>query len=164
MSPLRRASAAIVLGVQGFQAEQFEAALPPDRRVSAYAFINQRNILYSLEVFRLNTSVFYRDSVDPHIYLNFPMGHEQLMHWADEVELASGGAYLIAPFGPKPMVVSAWASLNRLRYRMRSATSPVNALTDVVLPGSHHYGSPYSLGRGSVCVFSMQLGKVGRGG
>lgn len=156
-----RASAAVVLGNQGFQAEQFVETLPHDRRVSLYAFMNQNNLLYSFDVLRANTSLFFDGAVSRHYYLSLAMGHHKLLQWAYEEDIEPDIAYLVAPFGPKPLVVGAWAAMQVLYYRVRRDKVMPKPIVDLVLADTHHYGSPYSLGRrGPSAYFSMPRTEV----
>lgn len=157
LGAFRRANVAITLGGQGFHAEQFVSALPPDRSVALYAFLNRDHVPYSLEVLRANTSLFYAEAINSHLYLSIEMGHDKIVHWANQTEMHEDCAYLLAPFGPKPLIVSSWIAMRSLQRQARSKSLSTRTLIDAALLGSHHYGSPYSLGRSGISIFSLEV-------
>jgi hypothetical protein len=157
-----RLHAALLLGRQGYQGQQFAASLSQPRSLDVYLFMNRYELMHSLEVVRANAPIVNSGSVNLHYHLTVEAGHAKLMAWAETVAVEARAAYLIAPFGPKPLAVSAHLAVQSMSERMGSAENDVRV--DTVLLSSHHYGTTYSIGLRHVSVFELDdVGILARG-
>ena len=151
---VRAVHAALFVGRQGFDAKQFVEALPDSKVINVHVFMNRENVLHSLEVIRANAPILIESAFNIHYYLTLSSGHEKLIRWAQGCPLEEKTAYLIAPFGPKPLVISAWLAATEIQRR----GSKVNGLfTDIVLLREHQYSTTYSLGYKSLCAYEINI-------
>lgn len=153
-SRIRAVQAAVFIGRQGFDAKQFVAALPDNRIVNVHVFMNRENVFHSMGVIRANAATLTDPSVNVHYYLTLTSGHEKLVRWARECAIEENTAYLIAPFGPKPLVISSWLASRELQRR---GQDKAGVLADVVLLGEHQYSTTYSIGFKSISAFNLDI-------
>ena len=151
---IRAVQSALFIGRQGFDGKQFVESLPDSKVVNVYVFMNMENVFHSLEVIRANAPILVDPALNIHYYLTIPSGHEKLLRWARECPIEENTAYLIAPFGPKPLVLSAWLAAREIHQRSRKIN---DLLTDVVLFSEHQYSTTYSLGFKSLSAFELDM-------
>jgi len=137
------ARAVVLPSRQGFESRQFIEALPPTKHVSVHLLVDRENPFHSFQVLRANTAVVNDTALSLQYYLTLQAGHEHLLQWARECPIEPDTAYLVAPFGPKLVLVSGWLALGIVQQRCADAN---NTVCDVVLLSGHQYNTTYSLG------------------
>jgi hypothetical protein len=153
---VRAVQASLFIGRQGFDAKQFVESLPDSKLINVHVFMNRENVLHSLEVVRANAPILIDHSLNIHYYLTLPSGHEKLLRWARECPIEDNTTYLIAPFGPKPLVLSAWLAVRHIEQRIQHSHKE-NLFTDVILLGKHQYSTIYSLGFRSCAAYELDF-------
>lgn len=153
------AEAALFLGRHGSDALQFIEALPADKRVNVFAFLNRSELFRSLEMLRANVPILSGGdtAIEIQYYLSLSSAHNKLLNWAKGCQLHENRAYLVAPFGPKPLLISALAAVDILRARLR-VEGVSQSVCDIALLSAHHYGTTYSVGSGGLSIFRWERG------
>lgn len=153
------AEVALFLGRHGSDALQFIEALPADKRVNVFAFLNRSELFRSLEMLRANVPILSSGdtAIGIQYYLSLSSAHNKLLNWAGGCQLHENRTYLVAPFGPKPLLISALAAVDVLRARLK-AEGVSGSVCDVALLSTHHYGTTYSVGSGGLSIFHWEPG------
>ncbi len=136
----------VVCGRQGFDTRQLLDMLPFPRHISARILLERFNLHPSLEVLRANVQVLTASRIDIQYCLSIDSGHQQIMQWANKVDLSPTNAYLGAPFGPKPFAVSAFLAVQQIEARFKAAGIATPKVLGTISLSGHQYNSPYSLG------------------
>jgi hypothetical protein len=142
-------------GRQGFDAKQFVDQLPASRHVRVLAFMNRRGVLRSLDMLRANSSILVDSAFEVTYYLTLREARSRLLDWASIVPLRDRASYLIAPLGPKPLVLCGAEALDIVRGRLAEAHIRGSG-ADLVVLGSTDYVSTYSEGSGDLSIFDWE--------
>jgi hypothetical protein len=152
----RNVQASVFVGFQGFDAKLFVDSLPPDKNVTVFALINRNDPLHNLQVIRANAPVITDQDLNISYYLTLRSGHEKLINWAKSCTVdPNTDAYLIAPFGPKPLTISSYMAIKILKRR--AGRKKAGFLMDLVLLSVHQYSTLYSLGYHRTSVMEFEL-------
>lgn len=150
-------NAALSLGLQGFEAIQFSELLPNNSNLSLFILMQNDDPLTSLEVIRANVSIVTQLSTEREYCLSLNSMHEKLNDWARKVEIDDRSIYLLAPFGPKPQMVSAWMARRIIEQRITTTIPLGSDISDIVLYSGHQYNTTYSLGFRKLSVFKVNI-------
>lgn len=144
--------ALVLPGRQGFDGRQLVDQLPPTRHVQVLAFLNRNKLLRSLDMLRANVSILVDRAFSVGYYLTLREAHSKLLNWAATVPVQRDTAYLVAPFGPKPLIFCAIEAVDMVRERIIEQRAE-NSRADMVQLSGHHYVSTYSEGIGDLSLF-----------
>ncbi len=143
--------AAVFPGREGFDSRQLLDQLPRGRHVRVFAFMNRRGVLRSLDMLRANASLLVDPSLEVSYYLTIREARSRLLNWAREVPLRDRACYLVAPFGPKPLVLCGVEAIDIMRGRLAESNIE-SSEADLVLLSATDYVSTYSEGSGDVSI------------
>lgn len=135
--------AAILCGRQGFDSKLLLETLPPGSNAQVYMLINRFDLYAAFQMMRSNSTVITSGAQKVNYYLSMSSAHEMLMDRARYYTPARDELFLIAPFGPKPLVVTTFLALEQVRAR--ASTLP-NFLAGTIGLSGHQYNTTYSLG------------------
>lgn len=151
MSAKRSIKAALFMGRQGYDAKQFLDSLPPRRSVTGFIFYNRDNPQHSLDVIRANSAILADRTVTVKYFLTIDDGLMKMAQWANPENFDDDTLALFAPFGPKPLIVSAVMAMQNLESR--------NVESDIVLLSGHQYSSTYSIGSRTTSSYALYFSR-----
>jgi hypothetical protein len=148
----------IFCGRQGFDAKQLMEALPPNAETQIYVLINRLDLTSSLHMLRSNSTVISSGgSRTINFYLSMQSAHEMMMERANRYQPGAHDLFLVAPFGPKPLTVATFCSLERIRSKMQHN---IECEVGTVALTGHQYNTTYSLGFSRWEVFELDIGDL----
>jgi hypothetical protein len=100
---------------------------------------------------RANASLLVDPSLEVSYYLTIREARSRLLNWAREVPLRDRACYLVAPFGPKPLVLCGVEAIDIMRGRLAESNIE-SSEADLVLLSATDYVSTYSEGSGDVSI------------
>jgi hypothetical protein len=147
----------------GYDAElTYQEALSPSIARHVVAFLYNGDVFTSLSALRANYSLVSgaRHRGDDYVSVFSPSHASRYLQRVVDVALTeqrhfSQYAFLIAPFGPKPLTVAAFLAWARFH---RFSTGPtVRISSDIVLETGARYASVYSVGWRSMTAYDVDV-------
>lgn len=148
--------ALLVASREGYSGRLFLDSLSPLSQIDTYIYMEKNDPLASHQIIYANFSLLSalegRSNADLHYYMSIPRGHRLLIDAASQIAVEwdrnkvrnKSRAFVVAPFGPKPIIISSYIACNKI--------NPTLGLAGIVLHSGLQYSDTYSVGiRNSSC-------------
>ncbi len=156
--------AILITSREGYSGRLLLDSLPSFSRIETYLFMEKNDPLSSYQTVYANFSLLSalegRSNADLHYYLSMPRGHHLLVDFADQLVSEwnknktrhKSRAFVVAPFGPKPIMISSYIAINKI--------NSVLGTTGIVLHSGLQYSDTYSVGIRNTSCFEVEIDEL----